>query len=161
AGAKAKNATEREKKLREQQRGEYDAGHVETMTYTSFAPVILPPLVTRERLAWATSRGQIYLAFQDRTLVDNRFDTLRAVEAPLSYWPPFVYAASTDGYIYGVHEQRIDAPWRYSIGEPLYEPAVPVEDAVYAIGANSGMHCLDAKTGERRWWAPGIRRCLA
>jgi outer membrane protein assembly factor BamB len=160
-GAKAKDTGDRNRKLRDKQRQEYDAGQIEFMTYASFAPIIVPPLVTPHRLAWSTSRGQLFLAFNDRVQIDNRFDMLKPVDAPLTYWPPYVYAASKDGYVYGVHEQKSDAPWRYSIGEPLYQPAVAVEGMVYAAGKNSGMFCLDAQTGERLWWAPGIRSFLA
>ncbi len=158
---KIKDTGERQKKLRELQRADYAAGKIPTMTYSAYAPITAPPLVTPTRVAWATSRGEIYLAFNHRAEIDNRFDTLRPIEAPLTYWPPHVYAASKDGYVYGIHESKIQAPWRYSIGEPLYEPAVAVEDSVYAVGPNSGMFCLDAKSGERKWWAPGIRRCMA
>ncbi len=161
APGKVKDGGDRQKKLRELQRADYEAGVIPMMTYSSFAPVNVPPLVTPQRLAWATSRGQIYLAYNHRAEIDNRFDTLRPIEAPLTYWPPYVYATSKDGYVYGIHEAKVEAPWRYSIGEPLYEPAVAIEDAVYAVGPNSGMFCLDARSGERRWWAPGIRRCLA
>jgi hypothetical protein len=162
AGAKPKQDTaERDRKLKEQQRAEYEAGQIETMSYASFAPVIVPPLVTPRRLAWSTSRGQLFLAFNDRVQIDNRFDMLKPVEAPLTYWPPYVYAASRDGYVYGVHELKAESPWRYSIGEPLYQPALAVEGMVYAAGQNSGMFCLDAQSGERVWWAPGIRSFLA
>jgi len=43
--------------------------------------------------------------------MDNRFDMLKEVEAPLMYWPPYVYAASRDGYVYGIHEQKFEAPF--------------------------------------------------
>ena len=105
-GAKAKDNTECGGKPRERQRIDYGAGQIEMMNYTSFAPVTAAPLVTRTRLAWATSRGQLYLGFNDRPLVDNRFDTLRPIEAPLMYWPPFIYAASRYGYVYSASTSR-------------------------------------------------------
>src|SRR5262245_58679647 len=106
AGIRPKEFSDRTRKLREKQRVDYAAGRVQTMTYNSFASILVPPVVTPERLAWATSKGQLYLAFTDRPEIDRRFDTLRPIEAPLTFWPPYVYATSRDGYVYGLHEHK-------------------------------------------------------
>jgi outer membrane protein assembly factor BamB len=158
---KAKDSDDRARKLREIQREDYAVGRVPSMTYSSYAPVTLPPLVTRHRLAWAESRGRVYLAQKDAPVAHNRFDALLPITAPLTYWPSHIFAASRDGYIYAVHEHRGEASWRFSVGEPLLHPPVPMDDAVYAIAETGGMFCLDMANGQRRWWVPGIRDFLA
>jgi outer membrane protein assembly factor BamB len=160
-GAKPKELSERERRLRDMQRAEYGGGQIPTMRFASFSPVVIPPLVTRNKLAWTESRGRIYLAQKDRPQVDSRFDALEPITAPLTYWRQHIFAASRDGYVYALHELRGTVSWRFSVGEPMNQPPVPMDDAIYATADTGGMYCLDLRSGDQRWWAPGIKSFLA
>lgn len=130
--------------------------------YGSLGTVRVPPIVTREVVAWATSRGSLYMSAQDAANVEMRFDTERAVTAPLTYLPPFIYIASQDGYIYAVNEKNGQSPWRFGVSEAIRQPPVAIDGFVYVAGQSGGMYCLPAVDGPpAAWYAPRVFRFLA
>ena len=41
------------------------------------------------------------------------------------------------------------------------QPAVVIDERIYAATSLSGLHCIDVKTGQQIWYAPGIVQFVA
>jgi len=152
---------DRDEYRRKREREQFKKGKIATMNYISFAPITVPPLVTRDRMVWTTARGRIYIAKKNAPKALSRFDALKPITAPLTFWPPHIFAASHDGYVYAIGELNGQAKWRFSVGEPMSQPPVPIGDSVFAVADTGGMFCLDSDSGELRWGTPRIKQFIA
>ncbi|MGA2064954.1 MAG: PQQ-binding-like beta-propeller repeat protein [Thermoguttaceae bacterium] len=179
----SKEPTAEEKKALEEERRQnirVRQDYVPPFATRSTGRVLVPPLVTlqnrdEEFCTWGTDRGLLNIARVDRAAEDNldlkhEFRTGQAIVATPSYLPPdpkvvgdsgTIFAVSCDGYVYAVLEKSGDLLWKFSTGEPVVEPAVLIEDRVFAPTQFGGMYCLDAKSGRQLWWTPDVRRFLA
>ncbi len=141
---------------------------------------LVQPLVTlqnreEEYCVWPTDRGYLNLGYidcrsEDQFTVKYRLQTAEPILSQPTYLPPdpkvpgdsgTIYAASADGYVYALLERTGELLWKFSAGEPVIEPAIVIEDRVFACAQTGGMYCLDAKKGNQLWWSPGIVRFLA
>jgi hypothetical protein len=141
---------------------------------------LIQPLVTlqnreEEYCVWPTDRGYLNLGYvdcrsEDQFNVKYRLQTAEPIVSQPTYLPPdpkvlgdsgTIYAASADGYVYALLERSGELLWKFSAGEPVIEPAVVIEDRVFACAQTGGMYCLDAKKGNQLWWSPEIVRFLA
>jgi outer membrane protein assembly factor BamB len=138
-------------------------------------PLVCRETVAEEYIAWPTERGFLNIGLIDRRQEDRFAVKYRLVtDAPISARPTYspadpkapsssgvIYAASEDGFVYAVREKGGETLWRFSAGEPMIEPAVVIDDRVYAATQLGGMYAIDAEIGRELWWAPGIKRFLA
>jgi len=130
-------------------------------TYRSRGTIEEAPVVAGDNLIWATHRGGIYSASKKDLTARFRFMTRGEITAGLGYWPPTVFAASADGYIYAIDEKSGKRKWQFSTGYPAREMPVPLEGEVYAISELSGMYCLSADKGAERWFTADVAKFLA
>lgn len=131
--------------------------------YQSSGIINIPPIVSRESLAWATSRGFLYLSTPDNSTVRFRLETRDEITAPLGYWSPAVMVASRDGYVYAISEISGATLWRYGVGGAIGQPPVCIDGKCYIVPESGSMYCLKAPTGEE-WWpgpAPNIEQLVA
>jgi hypothetical protein len=133
----------------------------ESRTYQSFGRINVPPLVTPSCVAWGTSRGFVFVTEPDQKSARFRFDTSAAITAPLGYWPPYILAASRDGYLYAIHNQSGESPWSYTTGNAINKQPVAINGKVYVIPEIGGMFCLSIETGAEEWIAPDARKWVA
>jgi hypothetical protein len=136
---------------------------------------LVQPLVTRESgieeyVVWPTNQGCMYIGRVGREAdayieVKYRLETTAPINAEPAYMPPdpkispdsgIILAATGDGYVNAILEKTGDSLWRFSAGEPLAQPAVIINDRIYAATSLGGLHSIDAKTGNQIWYAPGI-----
>ena len=103
-------------------------------------------------------------------MIKYRLETNEGIAARPTYLPPdpgivgdsgVIYAASRDGFVHGIREKDGESLWRFSVGEPILQPAVVIQQRVYVATQLGGMYCLDAKTGNERWWTPQILQFVA
>lgn len=123
---------------------------------------LIQPTVTRNTLSWPTDRGLIYV--QDLLDKDSsfRFEAHNSIVAPSMHRAPDqLLVSSIDGYVYSIDERFGTILWRFSAGAPMSEAPVVIMNSVYAVTDRSGMYCVDADSGEERWWTPNISRFLA
>lgn len=133
-----------------------------TWFFQSTGQLHVAPIVTDASVAWATSRGYLYLSSaRDRPAVTMRFEARREITAQPSYWPPYIYLASRDGFVYCVHERSGDTPWRFSAGDSITERPIPLEDDLFVIPEEHGMYCLDNQTGKEKWRASYVKQFIA
>jgi len=142
--------------------------------------IFLSPVVTvqtegEEMVAWATDEGDIFVGRIDRSEEDRftiryRLETSAEIVGRPTYRPPdpsdptdrgTLYAASRDGFIYAVRAHDGELLWRYAAGQPLVQSPVYVAGHVFGATQLGGMHCLDARTGVQRWWAPYVMQFVA
>lgn len=145
------------------------------LSYQAKGRAMSQPLVTRqseteEYIVWPTDQGYMYIGRIDRTSplqieVKYRLQTAAPITAEPTYLPPdpdisgdsgIILAASGDGYINAILEKTGESLWRFSTGEPLAQPAVVIDERVYAATSLSGLHCINVKNGKQIWYAPGI-----
>jgi len=138
-------------------------------------PLVCQQTVAEEYVTWPTDRGYLNIGIIDRRREDRFAVKYRLVtDAPISARPTYgpadpndpassgvIYAASEDGFVYAVREKGGDTLWRFSAGEPIIEPAVVIDDRVYAATQLGGMYAIDAEVGQEVWWAPNVKRFVA
>jgi hypothetical protein len=148
---------------------------VRSISCQSKGHTLVQPLVTRENefeeyVVWPTNEGCMYIGRVARSAdthieVKYRLETAAPIIAEPTYMPPdpeisgdsgIILAASGDGYINAIMEKTGDSLWRFSAGEPLAQPAVVIDERIYAATSLGGLHCINMKTGGQIWYAPGI-----
>ncbi len=130
-------------------------------TYRTKGSIDESPVLAGDYLIWATHAGAVYSAAKTDLNANYRFMTRGPITAGLGYWPPLVYAASADGYIYAIEEKSGKRRWQYSTGYPARQIPVPLDGNVYAIAELSGMHCLSADTGNERWFSADVAKFIS
>jgi len=148
---------------------------VKPISCQSKGQTLVQPLVTRESgyeeyVVWPTNEGCMYIGRVGRDAdayieVKYRLETTAPIIAEPTYIPPdpeisgdsgIILAATGDGYVNAILEKTGDSLWRFSAGEPLAQPAVIIDERIYAATSLGGLHCINAKTGGQIWYAPGI-----
>ncbi len=124
--------------------------------YKSAGRVLVPPMTTNQTVSWTTEKGHFYVADPAGLGIRYRLETRDAIHSRPAYWTPHLYACSSDGCVYAVHEKNGKIVWKFAVGDPIYTSPVAIENKVFVISEWSGMVCLDAKTGEQLWKAPKI-----
>ena len=130
-------------------------------TYRTKGSIEESPVIAGDYLVWGTQAGAVYSANKNDLNANYRFMTRGPISAGLGYWPPLVYAASADGYIYAIDEKSGKRRWQYSTGYPAREMPVPLDGNVYAIAELSGMHCLAADTGDEKWFSADAAKFIS
>ena len=126
------------------------------LNYTGKGIAYVAPIVTRSSVVWGTDAGNIYSVTPDKLLAVYRFKAHGSVLAGLMYRPPYIYAASRDGYIYALRDQKGFARWQFSIGNPIVETPMATDDGVYVIPETGDLYKLSPDTGEEIWSSPGV-----
>ncbi|HEV3025687.1 MAG TPA: PQQ-binding-like beta-propeller repeat protein [Pirellulales bacterium] len=133
----------------------------QVLRYKSKGMADAPPIFTQDSVVWGTTNGDVYAATADEMVAKFRFRTRQPIIAPLSYFPPFIYAASRDGYVYGLRDEKGYKRWQFSAGNPVVEQPVVIDDALYAISETGDMFKLALDTGLEEWSLKGIERFVA
>jgi len=89
------------------------------LNYTGKGIAFEPPIVTRSSVVWGTDAGNIYSVTPDQLLAVFRFKCRDSVLGALMYREPYIYAASRDGYVYALRDQKGFARWQVSIGKAI------------------------------------------
>jgi outer membrane protein assembly factor BamB len=130
-------------------------------TYRSKGSIDESPVIAGDYLIWATSIGAVYSAAKKDLNANYRFMTRGHITAGLGYWPPLVYAASSDGCIYAVEDSTGKRCWQFSTGSPSHETPVALDGSVYAMSEVSGMFCLSADKGIEKWFSPNVAKFIS
>ena len=130
--------------------------------YKSAGHTLIQPIVTSTTISWTTDRGYFYVAEHgEKMRIRYRVETRDSIDSQPAYWTPYLYAGSTDGYVYAVNEKTGDSAWKFSTGSPVGQPPVAINGKVYVVPDDAGMFCLSGDTGKQEWLAAGPRQFLA
>ena len=130
--------------------------------FQSRGRAIVQPVVSGSGVAWPTDKGDLYVAEANLTGIRYRLETKRPIVARPTPLPPNrLVVVSTDGYVNCIHELSGSLVWRFSTGEPIVNPAVAVEDAVFVVTEDDNLFRISAETGMEQWWAPHVQEVLS
>lgn len=131
------------------------------LNYTGKGIAFQPPIVTRSSVVWGTDAGNIYSVTPDELLAVFRFKCRDAVLGSLMYREPYIYAASRDGYVYALRDQKGFSRWQVSIGKPIAQTPMAADDGVYVVPETGGIYKLALDTGEQIWASRGVFQFLS
>jgi outer membrane protein assembly factor BamB len=129
--------------------------------FQSTGRVLNPPLATPLTVSWTTEHGHFYVADPTAAGIKYRLETQGKIAGRPASWSPRLFAASDDGFVFGIDETKGTISWKRSIGEPILQGPVAVTDRVFVIPEFGGMRCLAADSGAPLWIAPGIEQFVA
>jgi len=130
--------------------------------YTYGSSKITSPLtIGAESVSWATERGQIYVANADGPGTKFRFKSLDKIVAAPAYRDGRLFAASLDGFLYGITEKDGTNEWSYSVGGEIRDSPLAAGGKVFATTVDGQAVAVDAATGEAAWLASGVKRFVA
>jgi outer membrane protein assembly factor BamB len=146
----------------------------------SFGAVIIQPILTHEeageeRVAWGTDRGFLFLGVINRIREEQfpfiyRVDAAGGIVAQPTYLRPdrargrdfgMLFVVSGGGFVYAIRERDGKALWRFSVGEPIYEPVAALGDDVFVTSVLGRICCLSVNDGSLNWAAPACKRFVA
>jgi outer membrane protein assembly factor BamB len=133
----------------------------EVKRYAGLGMSDAPPVFTVNNVVWGTSKGDVYAATADEMQANFRFRSHGPISAPVTYFPPMLYAASRDGYLYALRDEKGYKKWQFSTGNPVTEKPVVYDDAVFVISEIGQLFRLKFDTGEDQWSVGGIDRFVA
>jgi len=130
--------------------------------YKSFGRTMVQPVVSSNSVAWPTDAGNLYVSLANAPGIRFRMQATEAINAAPAFLPPDkVLAASLDGYVYCVHEQRGNIIWRFTTGERIEQSPIALGDSAYVISKRGNMYAIDVPTAAERWVIGGIQSYLA
>jgi hypothetical protein len=178
AGDEEKDAAAAEEIRRQEIRVRQE--YIPPLASRSHGRAMVPPRVTwqsaeEEFVTWPTDIGYLYVGRVDRRSeemleVRYRLQTVGAVSTQPAYRPPdparigdvgTIFFVSEDGDVRAVQERSGEILWRFTTGEPTFQPPVLVGDRIYVANQFGGLHCLDANLGSEAWFSPGIAQFVA
>lgn len=146
----------------------------------SFGAAIIQPILTHEergeeRVAWATDRGFLFLGVINRIRAQEfpfiyRVDAAGGIVAQPTYLRPdpaagrkvgMLFVVSGRGFVYAVRERDGKALWRFSVGEPIYEPVAALGDDVFVTSVLGRLSCLSTTNGTEKWAVSGFKQFVA
>jgi outer membrane protein assembly factor BamB len=146
----------------------------------SLGRAMIQPMVTRQNqndeiVVWPTDRGYTNVARINRHSSDRlgllyRVETSAGFSTRPAYLPPqdsfsnssgTLFVTARDGFVLAVRELTGSLIWRYSVGEPMSQSAVAIDDRVYVTAQLGGLFCLDASNGAQLWWTPRIMQFIS
>jgi len=149
------------------------------LTCVSFGRMSTQPILMRdddagEYLAWSTTRGLFVGHISSKQHREFTLEYQLATDSEIVSQPTFlpprpdlvgdqgiVFTASEHGEICATMGRHGTTIWKYTIGEPILEPVVPIERRVYVATQLGGMYCLAADTGQKHWWTTRAARFVA
>jgi outer membrane protein assembly factor BamB len=159
-----------------------------TVNQTHFPPIycaskgraMVQPILTRQNasediVVWPTDKGITSVARLDRRANDRlgmlyRIETTAGYAIQPAYIPPAnnagtssgtIVVTTRNGFVIAINELAGSVAWRFTVGEPMDKSAVVIDDRVYVVSQLGGMYCLDAKNGERIWYAPRVMQFVS
>ena len=115
------------------------------------------PLTTGSRVAWATDSGQLNLATPAASkAVSFRLNANDAILSQPTGRGALVYAASIDGFVYCVDQEKGRLVWEVTTGSTVTQPTIPIGDFLYVVSQSQQLFKIDARTGQfsENWETP-------
>ncbi len=156
------------------------AQRVVPLVSQSFGAVIIQPILTHEepgeeRVAWGTDHSYIFLGVINRRTAEDfpflyRVDAAGGIVGQPTYLRAdpskgrnfgMLFVVSRGGFVYAIRERDGKALWRFSVGEPIYEPVAAIGDDVFVTSVLGRLCCLSLADGSEKWSVPRIKKFIA
>jgi hypothetical protein len=136
--------------------------------YSAGGPMVDPPIVLPELVAFATTEGILYASALKEKKILYRFFTYSRQAAPLAHLGTDLFIATEEFDIYAVDLQNGFLRWRFVAGYPVYEKPTPFMDDLFALAEGAGLLCITnhdepdkgLKAGQLRWRSPSSTRII-
>jgi hypothetical protein len=140
------------------------------------SPVVTTQTRDDEFITWVTDKGHLQLGQIDRhsaesLLIKFRVTVKGSFVNPPAYMPPArkapgesgtIFAGTSDGEIYAISERDGEYRWPpFSIGDPIVDSPVLIEDRLYVASELGGLFAIAAKSGKLIWTSPDILHFVA
>lgn len=115
------------------------------------------PLVVGSRVAWTTDSGQLNLATPSASkAVSFRLKAHASMASAPTGIGSMIYAASVDGFVYCVDQERGRLVWEVTTGTSISQSPVPVGENLYVVSEADQLFKIDAMTGQfsENWTTP-------
>lgn len=129
--------------------------------YQSFGRAMVAPLATPDGLIWTTDRGYLYASGGEQPAIRYRLETPATFSTSAKLGADAVYAVSSRGELYALDTARGRQRWKYSAGFPAYRAPTVIGNEVFVASVEPALHCVDAVTGEIKWFARGVSQFAA
>src|SRR5690606_19375817 len=97
----------------------------------------------------------------DPPQVRYRLQTAGDIVTSPAFQHPFLYAASTDGYLYCIDTNNGNEQWRYSTGYSITSSPAIVGKQAYVASSEPSIHAINAQDGQFLWEAQGVSHFAA
>mgnify|MGYP002528406567 CR=1 FL=1 len=130
--------------------------------YQSHGRAVVQPIWTGYSVAWPTDKGHLYVAEGNIASIQFRLEANNSIVAQAAKLAPSrIVVASTDGYVYCIHEKSGNLLWRFSTGEPIIRAPVVVGDSVFVVTDENNIFLLSAANGLDEWTTSGVSAVLS
>ena len=107
------------------------------------------PLVVGSKVAWTTDTGQLNLATPiSSKAVSFRLQAHSSLASSPTGFGNMIYAASLDGFVYCVDQDRGRLVWEVTTGTSITESPVPIGKYLYVVSEADQLFKIDALTGQ-------------
>ena len=129
--------------------------------YTSKGRTFLRPTTTGQVVSWPTNTGNLYVCNADGPKISFRLETNDDIVTSPAESSPYLYIASTDGYLYCMHELTGEEKWRFSTGYSILSSPAIVGEQAYVASRQPALHAVDVETGRELWQVKGVSHFAA
>ena len=138
-------------------------------------PIITTQNLNEEFLTWVTDKGHLHVGRVNRRTSDSLLIRWRRTERgsfinPPAYMPPnrkvlgdsgTIFAGSSEGEVFAVSGRDGETRWTLSVGDPIVDSPVLIEDRLYVTSELGGLFAIGAKSGKLAWSSPEIMHFVA
>lgn len=136
--------------------------------YSAGGPMVDPPIVLPELVAFATRDGVVYASALKERKILYRFLTYSRQAAPLAHLDRFLYIATEEFDIYAIDLLNGFLRWRHVVGYPVYTKPLPFADDLFVVAQGAGLVCIANQdnadkglaAGDLRWRARHVTRIV-
>ncbi|QDU64406.1 outer membrane biogenesis protein BamB [Planctomycetes bacterium Pan216] len=119
------------------------------------------PVVRQNVVALLTGEGTLYAFAGGQRRLLYRYVTGSPTRSPLASFKDMAYFGSDNTSVYALDlAKQGETVWRYRASYPVEQKVLALEKDVFIVPVSSGLHCVDAQTGEARWVNPEMTRVL-
>lgn len=128
---------------------------------TAGKEITSPPIPSGRTVSFASRDGSLYsVATADKQLL-FQLETNGAIVAPMATAGKMQFVASDDNSFFAINAKNGEVFWEYTAGLPVRRAPFVVENDLFLTPDRGGMYCLNATTGNQRWWQPSLHSFIA
>lgn len=137
--------------------------------YATSGRIAAAPITNGNILVFANALGSLYAVNPEDRELKFIFETSAPTATDLEFGTgiesgievSYLYFASGDNNVYCIRTTNGTTRWLYVAGTPIRQKPYVIDDSVFVIPVDAGIHNLDATTGVERWWNPAVTDFIA
>ncbi|OHB50148.1 MAG: hypothetical protein A2Y10_08950 [Planctomycetes bacterium GWF2_41_51] len=114
-----------------------------------------------DQIVFATFKGGVFAMDANQPIRRWQFNTVGAIEAPLTKTEDAIYVSGKDTNLYKLNAEKGELDWKFYTGCFLSTPARVTKTTVYQYAPNKGLYAIDPNSGKQTWLLPDGIELLA